>query len=581
MRLFDIPRNGIITVRNAIRSLRRKGLDVVVVRLEGSFPERASRRPSLPFPLSVLPVLPSEVSLEELQRAMDIIGGDKRVRGVVFRIQGIQAGSATLHSLRRMMVELRERGKRTLAWLPSADTWDYYLASGCEEIVIPPAGRLNVLGLHSEALFFEDTLALAGIQADLESIGEYKVTPDMFRRTSMTDAHREMLEAILDSAFDQLTAAVAEERGMTEDRVRELIDEMPMTPDRAQQVGLIDATLYEDELAAHFETQMNGSNASDAETEVSKEKRLSLVTWKDAARWLQRPVTWTTRKRIGVISLEGMIVPGKSRRMPAPVPLPVEAQAGSESLAAALRRAEADPRIAALIFYVNSPGGSSLASDLIWRQVYRVRERKPVVVLMGEQAASGGYYVSAPADRIVARPTTMTGSIGIWAGKFVVRELYNKLEVGHQEVQRGARADLYSEFKTFDEEERKQVREEMCATYTRFKRLVAEGRGMTEDEVEEIARGRVWTGEQAANVGLVDELGDFETALRAAKELADLDPEKEYSVVEITPPREEVLPLPFPADGDSGRADLLQTLNKLAREHVWAMAPWTVRVRGR
>jgi protease-4 len=478
-----------------------------------------------------------------------------------------------------MMLDLHERGKHTVAWVPSADTWDYYLASGCEEIILPPSGRVDVLGLRSEALFLKDTLAAVGIEADLESIGEYKTAPDMFRRTSMTESHREMLDAILDSVFDHLTGAIAERRDITPEQVRELIDQMPMTPDAALEAGLIDATLYEDELAAHLGSATTSSAASDSDADEPDEGPAPLISWGDGQRWLRRPARWTTRSRIGVVSLEGMIVPGKSRRMPTPLPLPVEAQAGAESVAGALRQAEANPRIAAVIFHVDSPGGSSLASDLIWREVQRLRERKPVVVLMGEQAASGGYYVSASANHIVARPTTVTGSIGIWGGKFVLGGLYEKLNVNHRVLQRGAMADLYSEFRPFNEEEREEVREVLSSTYQRFIQLVAEGRGMTEEDVEEVARGRVWTGEQAASIGLVDELGDFRTALTAAKRLAELDLERDYTITQLTPPRQEVLPLPFPSDGEAGWAALRDVLRALTREHVWAMAPWILRWR--
>ncbi|MGD8966076.1 MAG: signal peptide peptidase SppA [Anaerolineae bacterium] len=566
MNLFDLPRNGIRAARNLVRSLRRRGLDYVMLPLEGSFPERAPRRAPLPFPFSMLPLFPSEVSLEEMQRVVDVISGDKRVKGLVFRIEQLQAGGATLHTLRRMILELRASGKHTVAWLSTADSWDYYLASACDTIILPPCARLNVLGLRSEALFLKETLALVGIEADLESIAEYKVAPDMFRRSTMTEPHREMLDAILDSYFEELVAAIAEGRGITSERVRELIDAMPMTPDEAVEADLADGVAYQDELAAHLAP--------------NDESHAPLVSWDGAARWLKRPVEWTTRKRIGVVSLEGMIVPGKSRRMPTPLPLPVEAQAGAETVARALRQAEADPHIAAVVFLVESPGGSSLASDLIWREVRRLRERKPVVVLMGEQAASGGYYVSAAANHIVARPTTMTGSIGIWGGKFVVGKLYDRLEMGREERTRGAMAGFYSELRPFSNEERAQMRQELGETYARFKQIVAEGRGMTEEEVEGIARGRVWTGAQAVAVGLADELGDFDRALAVAKELGELDPEKDCSVVQITPPGKTLPPMAFPADGEPAWVALSRALQNLARERVWAMAPWMVRVRG-
>ena len=583
MHVLDLPRNGFLSIRNAVRSLRRKGLDYVVLSLEGPFPERAVRRPSLPFPLSLLPIFPSESSLEEVGHFLGLLGDDDRVQGVVFRIAEMEAGSASLHGLREMILDLGEKGKRTIAWLPSADTWDYYLASACQEVILPPSGRLNVLGLRTEALFLKDTLATAGIEADLESIAEYKVTPDMFRRTSMTDPHQEMLDAILDSLFEHLLAAISKQRDLTVEQLSRWIDRMPMSPTNALEGGLVDAVLYEDELAAHLApgtTEADEGDSPSGGADVEPQDYPTLVTADQAARWLKRPAAWTTRKRIGVVSLEGMIVPGKSRRVPSPLPLPVEGQAGAETLTVALRQAETDPRLAAVILHVDSPGGSSLASDLIWRQVRRLRETKPVVVLMGDQAASGGYYVSAPANRIVARPTTLTGSIGIWGGKFVIGGLYERLKIGHRELQRGASADLYSEFRLFDEEERYRVRQELGETYARFKSIVADGRGLSDERVEEIARGRVWTGRQALEIGLVDELGDFETALSLAKELAGLEPEREYTVVQVAPPREDLLPQPFPTDGDRAWKALHDLIAQLNSEHVWALAPWTVRVRG-
>lgn len=572
MRLLDLPANGLQSIRNLVRSLRRRGLDYVVLQLEGSFPERTPQRRVL-FPLRMLPIFPSEVSLEQMQYIVDLISGDPRTKGVVLRLGVLRAGPPTLHSLRRMVQKLRTEGKQTVAWMTSAGTWDYYLASVCDKVILPPSGRLNVLGLRTEALFLQETLAMAGVKADLESIAEYKVAPDMFRRSTMTAPHREMLNAILDSYYGELISAIAEGRGLRQEHVRDLIDTMPLGSDDAIKAGLIDTALYEDELAEYLTDQR-------AASKDSNEAKVPLVTWENAARWLRRPVRWTTRKRIGVVSLEGMIVPGESRRMPTPLPLPVEAQAGAETIGRALRQAEADPHIAATILYVNSPGGSSMASDLIWREVRRLRERKPVIALMGDQAASGGYYVSAPANRIIARPTTLTGSIGIWGGKLVLEELYDGLGIGTEQVQRGARADLYSPFEPFTEEEREQVRQELGEFYERFKRIVAQGRGLAEEKVEEIARGRVWTGEQAKEIGLVDELGDFETALSIAKELAELDLEEHYTVVQILAPDQEVIPRSFPTADESHLAPLLRIVQDLAREHVWAMSPWVVRVLG-
>jgi len=506
----------------------------VVLPMRGPYPELTSRRDPLPFPFNRLPLFPQEVSLEDVRATVETIGADRRVQSVVLRFDTLQAGPSTLYSLRHHLRDLRAQGKRVVAYLPSASTWDYYLASACDEIVLPQSGRLSALGLRAEAVFLKDTLSLLGLEPDLEAIAEYKVAPDAFRRSAMSEPHREMLDAILDSYFGEIVTAIAEGRGLTPARVRELIDAMPITAAEAVEAGLADAVLYEDELAAHLS--------------------------------VEQPV----------VSLEGLIVPGRSRHVPLPVPFPfIEAQAGAETVVQALRQAEADKCIAAVILHVETPGGSALASDLICREVRRLRERKPVVVLMGGQAASGGYYVSALANRIVARPTTLTGSIGIWGGKFVAVDFYGKLGVGREAVQRGAMAGLYSEMTPFSQEERVRVRRDMGETYARFKALVAEGRGMTEKQVEEIARGRVWTGAQAREIGLVDELGGFETALALAKELAGLEPEREYAVVQVCPPRHELLP-----PGNKDMRTLFEALRNLARGRVWALAPWTIRVRG-
>ena len=600
----NLLRNTAVATRNLLRSLRRKGLDYVVLPIRGSYPERTVRRAPLPFPFNRLLPFTPEVSLESVRGMMEIISNDQRVQGVVLRFDALHAGPSALYSLRRMLLDLRAKGKRLVAWMPTADTWSYYLASACDEVILPQSGRLFALGVRAEPMFLKDTLALAGVEADLEAIAEYKVAPDTFRRSTMSEPHREMLDGILDSFFDEIVAAIAEGRGLDAARVRELIDAMPLTSAEAVEAGLADAVLYEDELAAHFPSAelipnsdegriadpSTGIEAAPMVTHEEKGKAKStstLLTWREAARWLRKPVKWTPRQVIGVVSLEGLIVTGRSRRVPIPVPVPLpfgETQAGSETIVQALRRAEADKRIAAVIFYVETPGGSVLASDLICREVRRLRERKPVVVLMGGQATSGGYYVSALANWIVARPTTLTGSIGIWGGKFILAGLYGKLGIGHELMQRGAMASLYSDMTPFNEDERRRVRHDLGENYARFKARVAEGRGMTEDQVEEIARGRVWTGAQALGIGLVDELGDFETALATAKELANLRPEREYTVVQVRPPRHALTPPPFPLPGGKsgtvGLEPLLDALRDLARERVWALAPWTVRVRG-
>jgi len=497
-----------------------------------------------------------------MREIIETLGSDHHVRNVVLRFDSLEAGFAALYSLRQGIVELRKKDKKLVAWLPSANLWDYYLASACDEIVMPAAGRLFAPGLRADAVFLKDALTLLGIEADIEAIAEYKVSPDTLRRSKMSEPHRQMLEAILGSYLDTLVSAIAEGRGIDSSRLHELMDLMPLTAQEAREVGLIDEVLYEDELVSE---------------KLASDSTIAL-TWDSAASCLRVPIKWSTRQRIGIVRVEGPIVPGRTRQVPLPFPLPLPvpmAQAGAETITQSLRQAGADRNIAAVILYLDTPGGSALAADLIWREVRCLRERKPVVVLMGEQAASGGYYIAAPAHRIVARPTTLTGSIGVWGGKICLNNLYKKLGITREWVQYGAMAGLYAETAPFSDEERARVRRELGDSYARFKARVAEGRGMDETRVEEIARGRVWTGAQAREIGLVDELGDFETAVTLAKELAGLDPQREYTAVEITPPRRTLPPTRQPGDGP-GLWALAHVLCSLAGEHIWALAPWTV-----
>ncbi len=552
-------RNLFRTAGNFLRSLLRRELGYVLIRLEGSYPERREPPFRLPFPLSLLPLFPAEPSLEELREVLEALAQDRRVEGVVVRVGRLSAGPATVQALRGMIERLREQGKRVLCWLPEADTWTTYLASACDQVVLPQSGALFAAGLLAEAVFLKDALALIGVEADFEALREYKVSPDTFRRSSMSGPHREMLEAILDSLFDEVVTQIAEGRGLQPEQVRALIDRMPLSARESVEVGLADEVAYEDELVQR----------------VGAER---LLPWGEARRWLRRPVRWRRRPAIGVVSVEGMIVAGPSRRIPPlPVPLPfVEQLAGSETVVQALRAAERDRRIGAVVLYVDSPGGSALASDLIWQEVRRLRERKPVVALMGNRATSGGYYVAVAANRIIAQPATLTGSIGIWGGKFVTAGLYERLKVGREVLQRGAHASLYADHLPFSEEERQVIRAQLEESYGRFKARVAEGRGMDPERVEELARGRVWTGQQALERGLVDGLGGFEAALGEARRLLGLEPDVWLPVVTVEPPRPFQLPMPPHAP----EKERLTAMAALARERVWALPPWTVRIRG-
>ena len=560
--LSDLAGNAWSTLTNRLRLLRPRRIGYVVLRLSGSFSERTLEPPRRPFPLSMLPWPPPPPSIQAFDEVLERLAADPRVKGVVLLIAGVSAGPATLSSLRQAVLRFREAGKQAVAYLQELTMWSCYLASACDQILAPESTSLLAAGLWSETLFLKDTLSLVGVEADLESIGEYKASPDTYRRTTMSEPHREMLEAILDSLYTEVVTAVAGGRKMTADRVRELFDEVPLTAEKARDAGLLDGVCYEDELPSHLGTA---------------EAPATLMTGEQVWRRLVRPRRWRSRRAIGVLSLEGLIVSGPSRQPPGWLPLPVPgAQAGSETLLQQLRLAARNRRLAAVILHVDSPGGSAFASDLIWREVDRLDKVKPVVVYMGNRAASGGYYVSAPARAIVAQAGTLTGSIGIWGGKFVTAGLYGMARARREVVARGKVAGLYSDIARFSDEERARVRAEIGEGYARFKARVVEGRSLTDAQVEKVAGGRVWTGEQALAHGLVDQLGDLHAAAAKARELAGLDLGRYVPLMPIPVPRRYQLPQPLPEALDTWLAGL----KALAGEHIFALAPWEIRIGG-
>jgi protease-4 len=559
----DLFRNTRLALANRIRLLRRKGMDYVVMDVKGGYPERTPR-PQRRFPLSLLPWPPPPPSVESFTESLERLALDPRVKGVVLLVPGLAAGPATVASLRDAIARFRRSGKQAIAYLNDVDMWSYYLAVACDQILVPESGSFRSAGLWSEVTFLRDTLALAGIKADFEALAEYKVAPDMYRRSKMTEPHREMLESLLDSIYDQVMEAIADGRSTTSKRIRKALDSVPLTAEQARDAGLFDDVCYEDELPTRLGTH---------------ERPAALVTWEQAQRRLIRPRRWRSRRAIGVISLEGMIVPGPSRQppMPMPIPLPIPSrQAGSDTLVQQLRAAAADRRLAAIVVHVDSPGGSALASGLIWREIAHLRRTKPVVVYMSNVAASGGYYVSAGANAILAQPLTLTGSIGIFGGKIVTKGLYDKIHAHREVVSRGKSAGLYSDMAPFSDEERERLRADIGAGYERFKARVAEGRDMTGEQVETIARGRVWTGKQALEHHLVDELGDLFAAAKKAGELAQLSPQRFVPLVDIAVPKSRQLPQPFPVE----TGEWLAALERLSREGVFAMAPWEIRIRG-
>jgi protease-4 len=440
-------------------------------------------------------------------RALHDSAADRHVVGLIAKV-GAALPWAIMQELRLGVRAFAASGKPTLAWAESfgegsGDMAAYVLATGFDEIWLQPSGGLGLLGVGVETTFLRGALDHIGIEPQLEQRYEYKNAADRIMRTEFTEAHRTALDRLAESIFSEAVAAIADGRGMDAVRVRELADTGPRTALEARDAGLVDVLGYRDEAYAAMRSRVG----RDAEMLF-------------ADRWRPRrgPHVPARRKdNVALVEARGVIASGRTRRGP------MGRQVGSDSVGAALRAAATDERVCAVVLHVDSPGGSAVASDTIWREVCRVREAgKHVVVSMGAAAASGGYYIACPADVIVALPSTLTGSIGVFGGKMVVRGLLDRVGLTTGTVSHGARSLMYSTRRGFSDDERERLAANLDAIYDDFVAKVAQGRGRSVAEIERIARGRVWTGSDARGIGLVDELGGLHDAVRIARSRAGL-----------------------------------------------------------
>lgn len=554
-------------VRNARLRLIGRPPDFVWINVSGSLPEFETRRVGLLRRLGPQGP-PAGPSLEGIRERFDRILYDGRTRGAILRVDNLDAGWASLEELRREIGRFREEGGRVVAYLAGpADTRSYYAACAADEVLATPLATLNVVGLRARVDFVKDALDNVGVEAEVVAVSPYKSVGDRFARNDFSRESREQAERLLDRRYEELVGAVAEGRKLSLEEAHGKIDNAPYAAPRAAAEGLLDATCYEDELPDRL-----GSGGRPAR----------LAEWVAGRRALRVPLKRRARRAVGVVSLSGSITRGRSRRLPVPLPLVGGEQAGSDAILGALRAAERSRRVAAVLFHVESPGGDALASDLIWREVERVRAKKPVVVLMGNAAASGGYYVAAPASHVVARRNTVTGSIGVISIRPVAAGLYAKLGVNPVSLERGAHAGLLDESRRPDPEEIRVLEGQIGSFYDEFKDRVSRGRNLDPEALEPIAGGRVWTGTEARGVGLVDEVGGFRQALQKARELGGIERRGPESVVKISPPR-GARPSPGPPAGAPAVA--VRETVEAAGETVaglraggvfWALSPYKI-----
>jgi protease-4 len=454
-------------------------------------------------------------ALSTLRDQFRMVRRDPRVKGVVLHLRNLGMPPtihlAKLQSLRDQIRELRTAGKRVVCWATSYDMASYYVACAAEKVLLQPIGELNTIGIRNSYLFLGDALKRLGLQADFVQISPYKSAPDTLQRKSMSEEAKAMASWLLDSDYEQVMEDIARDRGMTAEAVHQAIDSSPLTDRLALNAGLVDGLLNEDELGRHL---------------GERERPARVVPWAVARRRVMLPPVPPPGRYIALIRIEGDIVDGRSQRPPIrpPVALPLvlSERAGDLTVVQHARRAMADRRAAAVVVFIDSGGGSATASEAMSAALKQTGTRKPVVAAMGSLAASGGYYVATPARWIVAQPGTLTGSIGVFSGKIVNAGALKKLDVNQEILSRGRHALINHPAVPYGNEERQVMKATIDRIYDVFLDRVSESRRLSRAAVDAVGGGRVWTGRQALEHKLIDELGGVDKAIRKARNLVGL-----------------------------------------------------------
>lgn len=488
---------------------------------------------------------------------------DDRIQAVVLRLGLMQCDWAKANEMREAVLDFRRSGKKVYAVIEEAPDFDmeYFLATGCDRIVLHPLGWLGVNGLGGYVPFLKGALDKVGVRAEFEHVEEYKTAYNMFTEKGFTPAHREETESYYGDLFAQYVAAAAKARGKTEAEFRALVDQGFFQGERAKAAGLVDDCLYEDEL----QDLLRRGGRTIAPVRFDDYTRV-----KPASLGLE-----TGPHTVALIYAVGTIMTGES----------LPSIMGGSTVARWVRTARTDPGVKAIVLRIDSPGGSSVGSDVVWREVALARKEKPVIVSMSDVAGSGGYWIAMPATKIVAAPQTLTGSIGVLAGKFSIDGLLAKLGVTAEKITFGEKADAFSMFRPFTEDERKVLKTEILWTYEQFLTRAAEGRKLARDQVDAVGKGRIWTGRQAKDRGLVDELGGLTLAIGLAKKESGIDADEDVRL-DVWPRKRTFWQSLFSRPGlaaelksAAGRDKVLATARLMRQTRIWAIMPFWVEPR--
>lgn len=505
---------------------------------------------------------------DQWQTAYWRIRRDPRVSAVIVKLDGERMPLAGWQEFRAQLNELRAKGVSTAAYIRHTGTGGYWLATVADTILLDPIGEIELVGLYADTLYYKNAMERFGVDAQLERIGEYKSGTEPFTRDEPSDAVLANMNELLDDLYDQVTRGIADARGVEVESVRRLIDEGPYLGNRAVSARLVDGLATPDEAEKTLRARFAGAQ---------------WVTAPDYSVISEAPRDWSQPPPgIAIVRVEGVMIDGETIYNP----LTGSRFVGADTVSSAIRDAGSDGDIRAIVLDIESGGGLVTASETMWRAVKDAREHKPVVARIRGMGGSGAYYLASGTDRIIAEPASVTGSIGVFSGRMSVHRLLSRIGVDQHALKRGANSDLYSEYAPLTDAGRDVLKEQVGTLYEQFLDRVAAGREMTRDEVHEVAQGRVWTGKQAVERGLIDELGGMSEAIASAKELAGIRADRLMTVKSLPKPtwlerldmggllglrRSSASPL----DGIASLA-WNRTIRSLTRPRAYAWLPWTV-----
>ena len=498
---------ALISTAGSEKNIEISDNSILRINLDYAIKERTEKNP---FDNVNIPSFSSEktIGLDEILRRIEAAKKDDRIKGIILDINGVGASFATLQEIRNALLNFKHSKKFIVAYSEGYSQKGYYLASTADKVYLNPEGSVDFRGLASQLSFFKGTLEKLGIEAQVIKVGTYKSAVEPFILDKMSPANEEQVNSYLNSIYDYYLNNVSKSRSLPIDTLRSIANSYEgRDANLALQSKLVDGLKYKDELIDELKSRLK----------IDKKKKIKAINLEDYS--IPTGETNAAQERIAIVYAVGDIVSGEGS----------DEQIGSDRIARTIRTVREDDKIKAVVFRVNSPGGSALASDVIWREVELTKKIKPIIVSMGDVAASGGYYIACAADSIFAQPNTITGSIGVFGIIPNLQNFFNnKLGITFDEVKTGKYADLMSVNRPLTVDERDLIQQGVNKTYNTFTKKVADGRKISQAQVDSIGQGRVWTGAQALQIGLVDKLGGLEDAIKSAAKKAKI---KEYKLI--------------------------------------------------